>query len=179
MTHTRYRIAAAGAVAAVMAVMAVAVAFAARGPVRQPTAIIGHAAPDFTLKSSHGENVRLGEYRGQVVLVNFWGRSAPESRREMPALERLANSLHADGLVVLGVSVDADARRAGEFATAMAVSYPVLFDTRGQLGRAYAIAALPMTVLVDRDGVIRYAHVGFTAGDDAVYADRVRELLRE
>ncbi len=141
--------------------------------------LIGKDAPDFVLKSRDGRNLRLSEFRGQVVLVNFWARWAGESRKEMPALDRINTTYQRAGLVILGVSVDEDERRAGEFAGSMGVSYPILFDTGEEIGRDYLIQKMPMTVLVDRAGVVRYLSVGFQRGDENVYLEHIRELLRE
>src|ERR1700684_2569259 len=77
-----------------------------------PPALMGKTAPDFVLKGLDGNNLRLSEYRGQVVLVNFWARWAGDSRQEMPALDRINTTYERAGLVVLGVSVDEDLVRA-------------------------------------------------------------------
>jgi peroxiredoxin len=141
--------------------------------------LVGRDAPDFTLKALNGSNLRLSEFRGQVVLVNFWARWANESRREMHALDRINDTYERAGLVVLGISIDEDLSRAQEFAESMKVSYPVMFDTGSEVGRDYQLGKMPMTILVDRSGVVRYSHVGFKRGDDRTYLDHIRELLRE
>jgi peroxiredoxin len=141
--------------------------------------LVGQDAPDFTLKALDGANLRLSEFRGQVVLVNFWARWANDSRREMPALDRIHTTYGRAGLVVLGISIDDDLRRAQEFADSMKVSYPVMFDTGAEIGRDYQLGKLPMTILVDRSGVVRYSYLGYKRGDDRLYLDHIRELLRE
>ena len=141
--------------------------------------LVGKEAPDFVLKAMDGRNLRMSEFRGQVVLVNFWARWAGDSRQEMPALDRINTTYSRAGLVVLGVSVDEDLNRAREFAGAMKVSYPVMFDTGSSIGRDYLLEKMPMTILVDRSGVVRYSAVGFRRGDERVYLDHIRELLRE
>src|SRR5450755_2185774 len=142
--------------------------------------LVGKAAPDFVLKGLDGRNLRMSEFRGQVVLLNFWARWAGDSRQEMPALNKINTTYERAGLVVLGVSVDEDLRRSREFAEAMKVSYPIMFDTGGSnIGRDYLLEKMPMTILVDRSGVVRYSHVGFRAGDDRIYLEKIRELLRE
>jgi peroxiredoxin len=143
------------------------------------SALVGRDAPDFTLKALDGSNLRLSEFRGQVVLVNFWARWANESRREMPALDRINATYERAGLVILGISIDEDLVRAHQFADSMKVSYPVMFDTGSDVGRDYQLGKMPMTILVDRSGVVRYSHVGFKRGDDRLYLDQIRELLRE
>ena len=146
---------------------------------RSASPLVGQAAPDFVLKSMDGRNLRLSEFRGQVVLVNFWARWEGDSREEIPALDRINSTYSRAGLIVLGVSVDDDARRAREFADGMKVGYPILFDTTPQTGRDYLIRKMPVTVLVDRSGVVRYVNDGFKRGDDRAYLDQIRELLRE
>src|ERR1700753_3121389 len=101
--------------------------------------LVGKTAPDFVLKGLDGRNLRISEYRGQVVLVNFWARWAGEAREEIPALDRISSTYERAGLVVLGVSVDEDLARAREFAGSMKVSYPILFDTGSELGKDYML----------------------------------------
>ena len=141
--------------------------------------LLGRDAPDFVLKASDGRNLRMSEFRGQVVMVNFWARWAGDSRQEMPALDRINTTYQRAGLVVLGVSIDEDLERARVFAAAMKVSYPIMFDTGSNIGRDYLLQKMPMTILVDRAGVVRYANVGFKRGDERAYLDHIRELLRE
>jgi peroxiredoxin len=141
--------------------------------------LVGKEAPDFVLKGLDGKNLRMSEFRGQVVLVNFWARWAGDSRQEMPALDRINTTYGRAGLVVLGVSIDEDLVRARQFAAAMKVSYPLLFDTGSEIGRDYLLQQMPMTVLVDRSGVVRYSGVGFKRGDERTLLDQIRELLRE
>ena len=141
--------------------------------------LLGKDAPDFVLKTTDGRNLRMSEFRGQVVMVNFWARWAGDSRQEMPALDRINTTYSRAGLVVLGVSVDEDLDRAREFAAAMKVSYPMMFDTGSNIGRDYLLQKMPMTILVDRAGVVRYTNIGFKRGDERAYLDHIRELLRE
>jgi len=161
-----------------MAILVVTTSVPTAAFAAQPS-LVGKQAPDFVLRSQDGRNLRLSEYRGQVVLVNFWARWAGDSRKEMPALTRINATYQRAGLVVLGVSVDEDQRRAGEFAESMGASYPILFVTDDSVGRDYQLQKMPMTILVDREGVVRYANTGFKRGDEDAYLDHIRELLRE
>ncbi|MGO9513357.1 MAG: TlpA family protein disulfide reductase [Steroidobacteraceae bacterium] len=158
--------------------LALGVAWAAAAPAAAPT-LVGKDAPDFVLKALDGSNLRLSEFRGQVVLLNFWARWAGDSRQEMPVLNRINTTYQRAGLVVLGISIDEDLRRSREFAGSMKVSYPIMFDSGSDIGRDYLLQKMPMTILVDRSGVVRYSHVGFKRGDDRIYLDKIRELLRE
>lgn len=144
-----------------------------------PDPLLGKPAPDFVLKGLDGTNRRLSEYRGQVVLVNFWARWAGLSRQEMPVLQQIHSTYERAGLVVLGVSIDEDVAHARDFAAALHVTFPILFDSRAAIGSSYGIEKLPMTVLIDRGGIVRYTRVGFRRGDEKTYIDQIRELLRE
>ncbi len=148
-------------------------------PLLAAPTLVGKDAPDFVLKGRDGKNLRLSEYRGQVVLINFWARWASDSRQALPALDAIYGTYGVAGLVVLGVSVDEDSRRADEFVDAMKVRFPILLDTTPEVGRAYLLENLPLTVLVDRSGVVRYWNVGFKRGDERIYVEQIRELLRE
>jgi peroxiredoxin len=161
-----------------VATVILSAAMAASSFAAAPT-IVGKEAPDFVLRGLDGRNLRLSEFRGQVVLVNFWTRSDGDSRQQMPALDRINTTYQRAGLVVLGVSVDDDLRRSKEFAAAMNVSYPLLFETGTQIGKDYLLQKMPMTILMDRSGVVRYSAVGFKRGDERVYVDQIRGLLRE
>jgi peroxiredoxin len=155
------------------------IAWAASSPAAVPN-MVGKDAPDFVLKTLTGNNLRLSEFRGQVVMLNFWARWAGDSRQEMPVLDKINATYGRAGLVVLGVSVDDDLTRAREFADAMKVTYPIMFDAGGaNTGRGYLLEKMPMTLLIDRSGVVRYSHVGFKTGDERIYLEKIRELLRE
>jgi len=141
--------------------------------------LVGKNAPDFVLRALDGRNLRLSEYRGQVVLVNFWARWEGDTREQMHALDRINTTYQRAGLVVLGISVDEDLRRAREYADSMAVSYPILFDNGSNLGRDYMLQKMPVTMLIDREGVVRFSAVGFKPGDERGYLEQIRGLLRE
>jgi peroxiredoxin len=163
---------------AVLCAMILAAVVVAPCDAAAPT-LVGKYAPDFVLRALDGRNLRLSEYRGQVVLVNFWARWEGDTREQMHALDRINTTYQRAGLVVLGISVDEDLRRAREYADAMAVSYPILFDNGSNLGKDYMLQKMPVTILVDRAGVVRFSAVGFKRGDERGYLDQIRELLRE
>jgi peroxiredoxin len=136
-------------------------------------------APDFTLRSVDGQNLRLHEQRGQVVLVNFWATWCGPCREEMPHLNRLYEKYRASGFVLLGVNVDDDTRNAAGVAAKLGIRFPVLPDTDKKVSRLYALSAMPSTVLIDKDGRVRHVHRGYKDGVEATYDQQIRELLKE
>lgn len=137
------------------------------------------SAPDFTLKSDAGENLRLSEYRGEVVLINFWASWCGPCRQEMPVLSELHDKYRALGFTVLGVNVESDTSKARKLLRDLPVSFPVVFDSDSVVSKQYDVVAMPSTVLVDRDGNMRYLHKGYKPGLESVYQQQVRDLIRE
>ena len=129
-------------------------------------------APDFTLKSNSGENIRLQEQQGNVVLINFWASWCAPCREEFPHFEALQQQYQDLGL-------DKDPKKANELLDEFSVSFPVLFDDNNRVSELYNVKAMPTTVIVDRDGNNRLTHYGYRTGDEAKYKKIVRALLRE
>lgn len=139
----------------------------------------GQVAPDFALKSSTGENLRLSEYRGDVVMINFWATWCGPCRQEMPLLDELYTRYARVGFNLLGVNIDDDSRRAMQMVEELGINFPVLFDSRKEVSKLYEVEAMPVTVLVDRAGNVRHVHHGYKPGYEDIYLDQVRALLRE
>lgn len=137
------------------------------------------AAPDFTLKSNSGDNLRLSEHRGEVILLNFWASWCGPCRQEMPHLDALQKKYEALGVNVVGVSVDDDPEKANHLLKEIPVTFPVLYDTESQVSAAYKVAAMPTTVLIDRDGNMRYLHKGYKPGYEQQYEQQIKQLIRE
>lgn len=139
---------------------------------------LDQAAPDFTLPGLSGDNVRLQEYRGKVVLINFWASWCGPCRQEMPILDRIHKRYEPAGFTVLGVNVEDEQDKARQIADRLGVSFPLLFDEGQRVSEDYDLKAMPYTVLVDRDGQIRYIHHGYKPGDENKYVDRLKALLK-
>jgi len=159
--------------------MAIALATLSLAAANVSAVSLQEAAPDFTLKSLEGSNLRLNEYRGQVVLINFWASWCGPCRQEMPLLDRLHHRYEDTGFAVLGVNVEGVAEPAQEIVSKTNVTFPILIDDGQKVSEMYNLQAMPSTVVVDRDGVIRYIHHGYKPGDEAKYVEVVKQLIRE
>jgi peroxiredoxin len=141
--------------------------------------LAGQPAPDFALKSADGSNLRLSEYRGDVVMINFWATWCGPCRQEMPLLEELHARYNRVGFSLLGVNIDDDSAKAMNMASELGVTFPVLFDSRKEVSRLYEVDAMPVTVILDREGTVRHVHQGYKPGYELKYLDQIRSLLRE
>src|SRR5688572_865038 len=141
------------------------------------TRLLGAEAPDFVLKSLSGKNLRLSEYRGEVVMLSFWATWCGDCRAQLTELGTMRERYQDAGVELLAVSLDQNARHASE--TTEGVGYPVLHDAGGEVGRLYDVTKMPVMVLIDRGGVVRDVFAGFRRGNEEQYLERVQALLRE
>ncbi len=135
-------------------------------------------AKDFTLKARNGKNVRLSDYRGQVVMINFWASWCDPCKQEMPLLDKLSQRYSPAGFTLLGVNVDAEKKMADQVLKKIPVGFEILYDPTSQVSAMYKVDAMPSTVLVDCDGNLNYLHRGYVAGDEKLYKKKIKQLLR-
>ena len=143
------------------------------------SAEVGQAAPEFALPDMSGQPVSLQDYAGEVVLINFWASWCGPCREEMPLLDQLSERYGPMGFTMLGVNVEEDSSLADRFLTGTPVSFPILYDRENAVSELYDVIAMPTTVLVDRQGNIRFVHHGYEAGNENEYQDQIRTLIRE
>ena len=136
-------------------------------------------APNFTLKSMGGNNLKLSEMTGNVVLINFWASWCGPCREEMPLLNALHKKYQPLGFTVLGVNVEEQVDSARGFLSNFPVDFPILLDNTNKVSKQYNVIAMPTTVVVDRDGNMRFLHEGYKPGDEKKYRQMVKKLVRE
>ncbi len=136
-------------------------------------------APDFTLKSYAGSNQKLSEFRGDVVLLNFWASWCGPCRQEMPLLNVLHKKYKKLGFTVIGVNVEEHSEKARQIVKDVAIKFPILFDSENKVSELYKVSAMPSTVIIDRNGNMRYLHKGYKPGDMVAYKKWVKKLVRE
>jgi thiol-disulfide isomerase/thioredoxin len=137
-------------------------------------------APEFRLSQRGSATpISLADFRGQVVMLNFWASWCGPCREEMPILEGIHRKYKPLGFTLLGVNVEPDAKAAEAFLKATPVSFPVVYDPDSKVSRLYEVAGMPSTVIVDRKGTVRYVHRGYKPGDENEYLNQIRALVRE
>jgi peroxiredoxin len=157
---------------AMAAIIVASSAFAASGDASGP-------APTFTLTTLTGQPGGLSEYKGQVVMVNFWATWCGPCQQEMPLLDQMYKKYKPAGFTLIGVNVDKESPAVKELLARKPVSFPVLLDPANQVSKAYHVDEMPSSVIIDRKGQIRYVHRGYKPGDENDYQDLIRKLIRE
>jgi peroxiredoxin len=138
----------------------------------------GGALPAFELEDLQGRTHRLADYRGKVVLVNFWATWCEPCRAEMPSLDRLRSSLKGKPFEVLAINLAEPLSRIEKFTDAVPVKFPLLRDRDGSVGKAWRARLLPASFLIGRDGRIRYVAYGELDWMSNAARSRVNELLQ-
>jgi peroxiredoxin len=139
----------------------------------------GHPAPDFTLRTLEGRTVRLAELRGKkVVLVNFWATWCPPCRLEMPTMQQIYSEYKDKGFEILAVNIEPDARQAiSDFVKELRLTFPILLDPDMKVTRKFRVIGLPVSVLIDRQGIIRAKEIGYHDWTSKASRTQVEKLL--
>jgi cytochrome c biogenesis protein CcmG/thiol:disulfide interchange protein DsbE len=123
---------------------------------------VGMAAPDFSLPDMQGKTVRLSDYRGKVVFVNFWATWCKPCKEEMPSMEILWENFKSEDFVMLAISMDRVTTKKDipPFIESMNLTFPILTDSWGQTDKRYKLMGVPETYIIDQNGVLREKVIG-------------------
>lgn len=135
--------------------------------------------PGFRGRTVDGRSVSLAGLRGRVILVNFWATWCLECRPEMPVLERLHRELAPQGLTVMGVNARESVTAVRDYASELGLTFALILDLNGDIGKAYGVIGIPTTFLIARDGRAVALAVGPRAWDGAPAREVLRALLSE
>ena len=145
---------------ALAATLVLALALVGAGCKKKIGPQVGDPAPNFTLPDLAGRAHSLEEYRGRVVVLNYWATWCPPCVDEMPSLEKLHRALSEKGLTVLAVSVDERFEDIGEFVDSFGLTFTILHDEGMKTSRSYQTFKYPETYIIDRDGRVKSKVVG-------------------
>lgn len=138
-------------------------------------------APDFSLDDMDGEQHSLRDYRGKVIMLNFWATWCPPCRREIPSMESIYQDMGDKGFVVLGVNQFETPDHVFAYMGQLSVfpTFPILFDPDSNISERYAVKGLPTTLLINRQGEVVYRAAGGRDFDHPEVRAIVEELLAE
>jgi peroxiredoxin len=140
--------------------------------------VLGNSpAPAFSLKDRDGRVRTLADFKGRVVLVDFWASWCAPCKVSFPALDSLHQEFHDTGLEVVAINVDEDARSAHAFLAGKSPSMTVLFDPKGAAPGAFGVEGMPSSFLIDRNGNIRFRHMGFNPQTKADFRREISILV--
>lgn len=149
--------------------------------IQNPNQLVGRPAPDFTGQLLGGGEIKLADLRGKVVVLDFWATWCAPCIRMLPAVNRLTERYKDKPVVILGVNLNVadQSGNVARFVTERKVdAMRHVLDPGGVIGRNYAAHAIPLTVMIDRDGIIRYVHTGFEGNVDQHYGDKIDRLIK-
>ena len=142
---------------------------------RAQSELVGRSAPDFMLYDLNGNEVRLSDFRGKPVVLNFWATWCGPCRVEIPHVNKLYDKYKAQGLVVIGVNSEEDHAKVRSFAE-QNIAYTVVLNGGAQF-QQYGVRGIPSTFYIDREGIIHSYDVGFETGGEATIDMKIRNLL--
>ena len=135
-----------------------------------------HEAPDFQLTDMDGNIHHLSDYKGRVVIVNFWATWCPPCREEMPSMQRAWGQLQKEGILMLGINVGEDEDTIFQFSANNPVDFPLLLDLDSTVINQWPVMGLPTSFVVDTKGRIAYRAIGGREWDDPELLALVRAL---
>jgi thiol-disulfide isomerase/thioredoxin len=141
---------------------------------------VGEQAPDFAAPTLQGaQELRLSDYHGRVVYLDFWASWCAPCRVALPLLEELRHEFGARGFEVIAVDVDENRADGEKALRGVTITYPVLRDPQGQVATLYALPAMPSSYLIGRDGAVRAVHQGLKPAEMAQRRAAIESLLGE
>ena len=142
-------------------------------------ASIGELAPAYSATVLEGGTAAIADYRGQVVLLNVWATWCHPCREEIPYLQSLHDAHAARGLAIIGVSVDAAGSEGTirEFRTDFGMTYPIWLDPEEKVQSLFLALGVPASYLIDREGTLRWKHLGTVRATDTTFTRVLREAL--
>ncbi len=141
-----------------------------------PIVAIASQAPDFTLPGLQ-QSITLSEYRGKVVYVDFWASWCAPCRKSFPWMNDLQTQYKDNDLRVIAVNLDAEQDEARKFVAYTQPTFDIAFDSTGSVAQDFKVIGMPSSYIIDRQGNIVYAHVGFRSKDKAGIESKLAEML--
>ena len=135
--------------------------------------------PDLSFNDESGHTLRLADFKGQVVLLDFWASWCVPCRVSFPVVDALHKELGGRGFAVVAINVDEQRKNADSFLEVRPHTMPVVFDPKGRAAEAFELPAMPSALILDRAGRVRFRHTGYTEKTITQYRSEILQLLKE
>ncbi len=135
-------------------------------------------APLFTLEDLTGKEVSLADYRGKVVIIDFWATWCPPCRKELPYIHKIYEKYKDKEVIVLAITSESNIEKVKGFIEKEGYSFPVLIDGRRETNSAYHVRAIPMLFVLNREGIIQHIHRGYNLEIEATLSKEIEDLLK-
>ena len=140
--------------------------------------LVGSPAPGFSLDTANGKGkFDLAKVKGKVVVVDFWATWCDPCKKSFPKLQDLYTKYNASGMELVGISEDEENSGISEFGNAHGAKFPLAWDDGKSIAGQWQPKSMPSTFVVDRNGIVRFAHLGYHDGDEAEIEKEVKSLL--
>lgn len=139
---------------------------------------IAAPAPDFKLQGQQ-KQVKLSDYRGQIVYIDFWASWCQPCRKSFTWMNKMQSLYGKDGFKVIAINLDEDRKKADIFLKQIPANFDVAYDPRGNTAESYNVKAMPSSYLVDKQGNVIHANLGFRGNDEEKLEAKIRELIRQ
>jgi len=136
-------------------------------------------APDFNLEDQDGNFMKMSDFKGKVVIINFWATWCPPCRKEMPSMQRAWEKLKQEGIVMLAINVGEDSDQIFAFTAEYPVEFPLLMDRDSSVVRQWKVRGLPTTYIVNPAGKLVYQAIGDREWDSDEIMNQIRRLKKD
>ena len=135
-------------------------------------------APDFTLEGQQ-KQIELSKYHGQIVYIDFWASWCQPCRKSFTWMNKMQSLYGSEGFKVIAINLDESRAKADEFLQQIPANFDVAFDPQGNTAEAYKIKAMPSSYLIDKNGKVVHANLGFRDNDEDELETKIRNLVRQ
>ncbi|TAL70893.1 MAG: TlpA family protein disulfide reductase [Bacteroidetes bacterium] len=141
---------------------------------------VGNSAPDFSGVTIDGREMKLSEFKGRVILLDFWASWCAPCQKELPYLMQLFDDNDDKNFMIIAVNIDKKIEQAQKFLDKLKekAHFPIIWDSKSVIPALYKIESMPTTIFIDKTGVIRYIHTGFTDSSKEILKQELEELLK-